>query len=186
MKVDQVCIGSCTNSSLYGYAQGGRHSARARPFTQMSACPSSPGSRQVLQHAGTTTAPWRTCIASGRPDSGMRLRPLHRHGLSRQTPAAFPCEPSTATSRAVPEHADAQVYLVIPGNRRGLRPDRGTSPTRRTIGRSRLHVTMPEHFLVNDNAVLPPLPADEGDGRRSASRPQHQANSPRASPLPTA
>ena len=47
----------------------------------------------------------------------------------------------------------------LPRNRRGLRPDAAyiTDPT--TIGRSALHVTMPEQFLAsNDTAVLPPAP----------------------------
>ena len=88
-KVDQVCIGSCTNSSLLDMLKVAAHAQgqdRSPPRVSLSI---SPGSKQVLHHAGGLRR------ADGHPRqrrarAGMRLRPLHRHGLLSQLRRRLP------------------------------------------------------------------------------------------------
>ena len=156
VKVDQVCIGSCTNSSLYDMLKVAAmlKGKTIHPSVSLSV---SPGSRQVLTMlsdcgalSGILASGARVlecacgpCIGMGfSPNSGgVSLRTFNRNFLGRSGTR------------------DGQVYLVSPETAvASALTGYITDPT--TIDQP-LHVTMPEKFLVNDSAVLPPLPADK-------------------------
>ena len=161
VKVDQVCIGSCTNSSLYDMLKVAAmlKGKTIHPSVSLSV---SPGSRQVLtmlsdcgalsdilaSGARVLECACGPCIGMGfSPNSGgVSLRTFNRNFLGRSGTR------------------DGQVYLVSPETAvASALTGYITDPT--TIDQP-LHVTMPEKFLVNDSALLPPLPADKaaGDG----------------------
>ena len=111
---------------------------------------------------------------SGRAHSGMRLRPLHRHGPVAPTPAASRCAPSTATLRAAAARADAKVYLVSPETAAasaltGVLTDPAHSRRRRRSS------TCPSTFCINDNMIVPPAPPKTKRTGGGAARAQHQA-----------
>ena len=156
VKVDQVCIGSCTNSSLYDMLKVAAmlKGKTIHPSVSLSV---SPGSRQVLtmlsdcgalsdilaSGARLLECACGPCIGMGfSPNSGgVSLRTFNRNFLGRSGTR------------------DGQVYLVSPETAvASALTGYITDPT--TIDQP-LHVTMPEKFLVNDSAVLPPLPADK-------------------------
>ena len=156
VKVDQVCIGSCTNSSLYDMLKVAAmlKGKTIHPSVSLSV---SPGSRQVLtmlsdcgalsdilaSGARLLECACGPCIGMGfSPNSGgVSLRTFNRNFLGRSGTR------------------DGQVYLVSPETAvASALTGYITDPT--TIDEP-LHVTMPEKFLVNDSAVLPPLPADK-------------------------
>lgn len=158
VKVDQVCIGSCTNSSLYDLLKVAAmlKGKTVHPSVSLSV---SPGSRQVLtmlsdcgalsdilaSGARVLECACGPCIGMGfSPNSaGVSLRTFNRNFLGR-----------SGTK-------DGQVYLVSPETAvASALTGFITDPT--TIG-DPIHVTMPDKFLVNDSAVLPPLPADEAE-----------------------
>ena len=156
VKVDQVCIGSCTNSSLYDMLKVAAmlKGKTIHPSVSLSV---SPGSRQVLtmlsdcgalsdilaSGARLLECACGPCIGMGfSPNSGgVSLRTFNRNFLGRSGTR------------------DGQVYLVSPETAvASALTGYITDPT--TIDQP-LHVTMPEKFLVNDSAVMPPLPADK-------------------------
>ena len=157
-KVDQVCIGSCTNSSLLDMLKvaallKGRTVA---PGVSLSV---SPGSKQVLTmlaDCGALTdilssgarlleCACGPCIGMGfSPNSGgVSLRTFNRNFLGR-----------SGTK-------DAQVYLVSPETAVAAALT-GAITDPRTLG-PMPDVTLPERFRIDDSAVLPPAPADEAD-----------------------
>ena len=180
VKVDQVCIGSCTNSSLYDMLKVAAmlKGKTIHPSVSLSV---SPGSRQVLtmlsdcgalsdilaSGARLLECACGPCIGMGfSPNSGgVSLRTFNRNFLGRSGTR------------------DGQVYLVSPETAvASALTGYITDPT--TIDQP-LHVTMPEKFLVNDSAVLPPSPRIRRRTPKCFAAPTSR-NSPRASPLPTA
>lgn len=157
-KVDQVCIGSCTNSSLYDMLKVAAllKGKTIRPEVSLSV---SPGSKQVLEMLADCGA-LTDIIASGArvlecacgPCIGMGFSP-NSGGVSLRTfNRNFEGRSGTA---------DGQVYLVSPETAvaaalTGEITDPmllGTMP----------QITMPETFKIDDSAVLAPAPADEAD-----------------------
>ena len=157
-KVDQVCIGSCTNSSLYDMLKVAAllKGKTIRPEVSLSV---SPGSKQVLEMLADCGA-LTDIIASGArvlecacgPCIGMGFSP-NSGGVSLRTfNRNFEGRSGTA---------DGQVYLVSPETAvaaalTGEITDPmllGTMP----------QITMPEAFKIDDSAVLAPAPADEAD-----------------------
>ena len=155
VKVDQVCIGSCTNSSLYDMLKVAAmlKGKTVAPGVSLSI---SPGSRQVLSmlaDCGALTdilasgarvleCACGPCIGMGfSPNSGgVSLRTFNRNFLGR-----------SGTK-------DGQVYLVSPETAvasalTGFITDPTTSD-------GAIVVTMPEKFRINDSAVLAPLDAE--------------------------
>ena len=158
VKVDQVCIGSCTNSSLYDMLKVAAmlKGKTIHPSVSLSV---SPGSRQVLtmlsdcgalsdilaSGARVLECACGPCIGMGfSPNSGgVSLRTFNRNFLGR-----------SGTK-------DGQVYLVSPETAvASALTGYITDPT--SIAEP-LNVTMPEKFLINDSAVLPPVPAEEAE-----------------------
>ena len=157
-KVDQVCIGSCTNSSLLDMLKVAAL-LKGRTIAPGVSLSVSPGSKQVLTmlaDCGALTdilssgarlleCACGPCIGMGfSPNSGgVSLRTFNRNFLGR-----------SGTK-------DAQVYLVSPETAVAAALT-GTITDPRTLG-PMPDVTLPERFRIDDSAVLPPAPADEAD-----------------------
>ena len=156
VKVDQVCIGSCTNSSLYDMLKVAAI-LKGRTIAPGVTLSISPGSRQVLtmladcgaladilaSGARLLECACGPCIGMGfSPNSaGVSLRTFNRNFLGR-----------SGTK-------DAQVYLVSPETAAasalaGFITDPTTLPPIPVI-------TLPETFKVDDTSVLMPLPAEQ-------------------------
>ncbi len=156
VKADQVCIGSCTNSSLTDMLKVAAmlRGRRVAPGVDLSV---SPGSRQVLSMLAACGAlndilasgarllecACGPCIGMGfSPNSGgVSLRTFNRNFLGR-----------SGTK-------DANVYLVSPETAvasalTGFITDPTTLPPIPAV-------PMPEHFAIDDTGVLQPLPPQE-------------------------
>lgn len=165
-KVDQVCIGSCTNSSLFDMLKVAAL-LKGRTIAPGVSLSISPGSKQVLTmlaDCGALTdilasgarlleCACGPCIGMGfSPNSGgVSLRTFNRNFLGR-----------SGTK-------DAQVYLVSPETAVAAALT-GTITDPQTLGPMPA-VTLPEHFRIDDSAVLPPAPADEADAVEVLRRP---------------
>ena len=158
VKVDQVCIGSCTNSSLYDLLKVAAmlKGKTVHPSVSLSV---SPGSRQVLtmlancgalsdilaSGARVLECACGPCIGMGfSPNSGgVSIRTFNRNFLGR-----------SGTK-------DGQVYLVSPETAvASALTGFITDPS--TISES-ISVQMPEQFLINDSAILPPVPVEQAE-----------------------
>lgn len=158
MKIDQVCIGSCTNSSLMdmlkvAYILKGK---TVHPDVSLSIAP---GSKQVLSmlaengaladmlEAGARVleSACGPCIGMGQsPNSGgISLRTFNRNFEGRSGTA------------------DGQIYLVSP-ELAAVSALTGVLTDPRTLG-DMPEFEMPEKFLVNDNMIVPPVPEEEMD-----------------------
>ncbi len=156
VKADQVCIGSCTNSSLTDMLKVAAmlRGRRVAPGVDLSV---SPGSRQVLSMlvacgalndilasgARLLECACGPCIGMGfSPNSGgVSLRTFNRNFLGR-----------SGTK-------DASVYLVSPETAvasalTGFITDPTTLPPIPAV-------SMPAHFAIDDTGVLQPLPPQE-------------------------
>ncbi|MBR1456061.1 MAG: aconitate hydratase [Oscillospiraceae bacterium] len=152
VKVDQVCIGSCTNSSLYDMLKAAAllKGRTVAPGVSMSV---SPGSRQVLTmlaDCGALTdilssgarlleCACGPCIGMGfSPNSGgVSLRTFNRNFEGRSGTR------------------DARVYLVSPETAvASALTGEITDP--RSLGLDKLDVQLPTRFRVDDSAILPP------------------------------
>ena len=155
VKVDQVCIGSCTNSSLYDLEKTAAilRGKTVSPGVSLSV---SPGSKQVLSMLAKSGAlidilasgarllecACGPCIGMGfAPNSGgVSLRTFNRNFLGR-----------SGTK-------DAQVYLVSPETAAASAlTGYITDPT--TLA-AMAGISLPEYFNVDDSAVL--APAEDG------------------------
>ena len=158
MKIDQVCIGSCTNSSLMdmmkvAYILKGK---TVHPDVSLSIAP---GSKQVLSmlaengaladmlEAGARVleSACGPCIGMGQsPNSGgISLRTFNRNFEGRSGTA------------------DGQIYLVSP-ELAAVSALTGVLTDPRTLGEMP-EFEMPKEFLVNDNMIVPPVPEEEMD-----------------------
>ena len=156
VKVDQVCVGSCTNSSLQDLLTVAAllKGKTVAPGVSLSV---SPGSRQVLtmladcgalndillSGARLLECACGPCIGMGfSPNSaGVSLRTFNRNFLGR-----------SGTK-------DGQVYLVSPETAVASALS-GFITDPRTLGTAPT-VVLPDAFKVDDSAVLAPLPADQ-------------------------
>ncbi len=155
-RVDQVCIGSCTNSSLLDMLKVAAL-LRGRTIAPGVSLSISPGSKQVLtmladcgalsdilaSGARVLECACGPCIGMGfSPSSGgVSLRTFNRNFLGR-----------SGTK-------DALVYLVSPETAAAAALT-GCITDPRTLG-PMPEITMPDSFRIDDSAVLPPAPADE-------------------------
>ena len=156
MKIDQVCIGSCTNSSLADMMKVA-YILRGKTVAPNVSLAIAPGSKQVLNMLAETGAladmiaagarvlesACGPCIGMGQsPNSGgISLRTFNRNFLGR-----------SGTK-------DAKVYLVSP-EVAALSAVNGYLSDPTTLG-DMPEIKMPEKFLINDNMVE--LPASEAD-----------------------
>lgn len=155
-KVDQVCIGSCTNSSLFDMLKVAAllKGKTIKPSISLSI---SPGSKQVLSMLADCGA-LSDILASGArvlecacgPCIGMGFSP-NSGGVSLRTfNRNFEGRSGTA---------DGQVYLVSPETAvAAALTGEITDPM--LLGEMP-QVTMPEAFKIDDSAILAPAPAEE-------------------------
>lgn len=158
IKVDQVCIGSCTNSSLMDMLKV------AAILKGKTVCPTvslsiAPGSKQVLNMLAQNGAlsdmidagarilesACGPCIGMGQsPNSGgISLRTFNRNFEGRSGTA------------------DAGIYLVSP-EVAAYSALTGVLSDPRELGEP-LHIEMPENFVVNDNMIEMPASPEEAD-----------------------
>ncbi len=159
MKIDQVCIGSCTNSSLADMMKVA-YILRGKTVAPNVSLAIAPGSKQVLNMlaengaladmiaagARVLESACGPCIGMGQsPNSGgVSLRTFNRNFLGR-----------SGTK-------DAKVYLVSP-EVAALSAVNGYLSDPTTLG-DMPAFRMPEKFLINDNMVE--LPASEADAAK--------------------
>ena len=158
IKVDQVCIGSCTNSSLMDMLKV------AAILKGKTVCPTvslsiAPGSKQVLNMLAQNGAlsdmidagarilesACGPCIGMGQSpnSSGISLRTFNRNFEGRSGTA------------------DAGIYLVSP-EVAAYSALTGVLSDPRELGEP-LHIEMPEKFVVNDNMIEMPASPEEAD-----------------------
>ncbi|MBQ9695575.1 MAG: aconitate hydratase [Oscillospiraceae bacterium] len=158
MKIDQVCIGSCTNSSLLDMMKVAHilKGKTVHPDVQLSIAP---GSKQVLNMmadmgllsimidagARILESACGPCIGMGQsPNSGgISLRTFNRNFLGR-----------SGTK-------DGQIYLVSP-ELAAISAVTGYLTDPREIG-DRPQFVLPEKFTVHDNMIVAPAPEAEMD-----------------------
>ena len=155
-KVDQVCIGSCTNSSLYDMLKVAAM-LKGKTISPSVSLSISPGSKQVLSMladcgalsyilasgARVLECACGPCIGMGfSPNSaGVSLRTFNRNFIGRSGTA------------------DAQVYLVSPETAVAAALT-GEITDPRLLG-DEIKVNMPEAFKIDDSAVIAPATPDE-------------------------
>ena len=158
MKIDQVCIGSCTNSSLMDMMKVA-HILKGKTVHPDVSLSIAPGSKQVLSmlaengalavmlEAGARVleSACGPCIGMGQsPNSGgISLRTFNRNFEGRSGTA------------------DGQIYLVSP-ELAAASAITGVLTDPRTLG-DMPEFEMPESFLVNDNMIVPPVAAEDMD-----------------------
>lgn len=156
MKIDQVCIGSCTNSSFVDMMKVA-HILKGKTVHPDVSLAIAPGSKQVLNMLAQNGAladmiaagarilesACGPCIGMGQaPNSkGISLRTFNRNFLGR-----------SGTK-------DGQIYLVSP-ELAAASALTGVLTDPRTLG-DMPEIKVPEHFEINDNMVVPPV--DEAD-----------------------
>lgn len=155
-KVDQVCIGSCTNSSLYDMLKVAAM-LKGKTISPSVSLSISPGSKQVLSMladcgalsdilasgARVLECACGPCIGMGfSPNSaGVSLRTFNRNFLGRSGTA------------------DAKVYLVSPETAVAAALT-GEITDPRLLGEMP-EVKIPEAFKIDDSAVIPPASPEE-------------------------
>ena len=158
-KVDQVCIGSCTNSSLYDMLKAAAmlKGRTIDPGVSMSV---SPGSKQVLSMLADCGA-LSDILASGTrllecacgPCIGMGFSP-NSGGVSLRTfNRNFEGRSGTR---------DAKVYLVSPETAVAAALT-GEITDPRELGLPALEVSIPEAFKIDDSAILAPAAPEDAE-----------------------
>ena len=177
IKVDQVCIGSCTNSSLYDMLKVAAI-LKGKTISPDVSLSISPGSKQVLtmladcgalsdmiaSGARILECACGPCIGMGfSPNSeGVSLRTFNRNFLGRSGTA------------------DAGVYLVSPETA-AASALRGILTDPRDLGDAPV-ITMPESFKIDDGSVLEPA-SSEGAKNVEIIRGPNIKTFPEAEPL---
>ncbi len=156
LNVDQVCIGSCTNSSLRDLKIVA-NMLKGKTINLNTVLTVSPGSRQVVDHmidsgemgylikagARILENACGPCIGMGlAPKSdAISLRTFNRNFLGRtgtKSANAYLVSPETAAFAAIKgKITDPRKFGSIP------------------------KIDMPKNFMVNDNMIIPPLPTEE-------------------------
>ena len=158
MKIDQVCIGSCTNSSLMDMMKVA-HILKGKTVHPDVSLSIAPGSKQVLNMLAQNGAlsimidagarilesACGPCIGMGQsPNSGgISLRTFNRNFLGR-----------SGTK-------DGQVYLVSP-ELAAISAVNGVLTDPRTLADD-FRFEMPSEFVINDNMIVPPASEAEMD-----------------------
>ena len=156
LKIDQVCIGSCTNSSYVDMMKVA-HILKGKTVDPSVSLAIAPGSKQVLNMIAENGALADMIAAGARilesacgPCIGMGQSP-NSNGVSLRT-FNRNFEGRSGTK-------DGQIYLVSP-EMAAVSALTGYLTDPRTLG-DMPEFKLPEHFKINDNMVVPP--ADEAD-----------------------
>ncbi|MFX0006538.1 MAG: aconitate hydratase [Promethearchaeota archaeon] len=156
LNVDQVCIGSCTNSSLRDLKVSA-NMLKDKTIALNTVLTVSPGSRQVVNHMIDSGEMGYLVKAGARilenacgPCIGMGLAPKSNAVSLRTFNRNFLGRTGTKSANA---------YLVSPETA-AMAAIQGKITDPRKFGKLPKY-TMPKKFIVNDNMIIPPLPPDE-------------------------
>ncbi|MFX1390693.1 MAG: aconitate hydratase [Promethearchaeota archaeon] len=156
LDVDQVCIGSCTNSSLRDLKVVA-NMLKDKTIALNTVLTVSPGSRQVVDHMIDSGEMGYLVKAGARilenacgPCIGMGLAPKSEAVTLRTFNRNFLGRSGTKSANA---------YLVSPETA-AIAALEGKITDPRKFG-SLPKLSMPKKFMVNDNLIIPPLPPDE-------------------------
>ena len=172
VKVDQVCVGSCTNSSLLDMLKVAAM-LRGKTVSESVSMSVSPGSKQVLNQLVKTNAlmdilasgarllecACGPCIGMGfSPNSGgVSLRTFNRNFEGRSGTAdagVYLVSPETAVAAALTG------YITDPRKLSLMDKDADVNVEVNELGVS---VNMPDSFLIDDSAIIPPLAPEEAE-----------------------
>ena len=151
-KVDQVCIGSCTNSSLFDMLKVAAL-LRGKTIDKSVSLSISPGSKQVLTMLSDCGA-LSDIIASGARLLECACGPCIGMGFSPNS-AGVSLRTFNRNFEGRSGTADAGVYLVSPETAVAAALT-GEITDPRTLGDMPV-IKMPESFKINDTAVIPPV-----------------------------
>ncbi len=178
LSVDQVCIGSCTNSSLRDLKIAA-NILKEKTVNEHTVLTVSPGSRQVVNHlvksgemAYLVEAGARILENACGPCIGMGLAPKSDAVTLRTFNRNFLGRSGTKS---------AQAYLVSPETA-AASAITGKLTDPRTIGKLP-KIDMPKKFMVNDNMIIPPLPPEKAKTVEIVRGPNIKAL-PEFNPLP--
>jgi aconitate hydratase len=156
LKIDQVCIGSCTNSSYVDMMKVA-HILKGKTVDPSVSLAIAPGSKQVLNMIAENGALADMIAAGARilesacgPCIGMGQSPNSKGVSLRTFNRNFEGRSGTK---------DGQIYLVSP-EMAAVSALTGYLTDPRTLG-DMPEFKLPEHFKINDNMVVPP--ADEAN-----------------------
>lgn len=177
LKIDQVCIGSCTNSSYVDMMKVA-HILKGKTVDPSVSLAIAPGSKQVLNMIAENGALADMIAAGARilesacgPCIGMGQSPNSKGVSLRTFNRNFEGRSGTK---------DGQIYLVSP-EMAAVSALTGYLTDPRTLG-DMPEFKLPEHFKINDNMVVPP--ADEADmGNVEVLRGPNIKPFPQTSPL---
>ena len=155
-KVDQVCIGSCTNSSLFDMLKVAAM-LKGKNIKDSVSLSVSPGSKQVLTMLADCGA-LSDIIASGARVLECACGPCIGMGFSPNS-AGVSLRTFNRNFEGRSGTADGQVYLVSPETAVAAALT-GEITDPRLMGEE-IKVTMPKNFLINDSAVIEPATPDE-------------------------
>ncbi len=157
-KIDQVCIGSCTNSSLQDLLKVA-HILKGKTVHPDVSLAIAPGSKQVFNMLAQNGALSDLIAAGARilesacgPCIGMGQSPNSKGVSLRTFNRNFEGRSGTR---------DGQIYLVSPETA-AASAIAGVFTDPRTLGEMPPYV-MPERFLINDNMVTPPAAEEDAD-----------------------
>ncbi len=158
LNVDQVCIGSCTNSSLRDLKVVA-NILKGKTISEHTVLTVSPGSRQVVNHMVKSGEMVYLIEAGARilenacgPCIGMGLAPKSDAITLRTFNRNFLGRSGTKS---------AQAYLVSPETA-AVSANEGKITDPRSFGKLP-KFEMPKKFLVNDNMIIPPLPPERAN-----------------------
>jgi aconitate hydratase len=156
LKVDQVCIGSCTNSSLRDLKIVA-NMLKGKTINEQTVLTISPGSRQVVDHmirsgemAYLVEAGARILENACGPCIGMGLAPKTDAVSLRTFNRNFLGRTGTKSANA---------YLVSPETA-AMAAIKGKINDPRQFGKFP-EIKMPNKFIINDNMIMPPLPLEK-------------------------
>jgi len=155
-KVDQVCIGSCTNSSLFDMLKVAAM-LKGKTIKESVSLSVSPGSKQVLTMLADCGA-LSDIIASGARVLECACGPCIGMGFSPNS-AGVSLRTFNRNFEGRSGTADGKVYLVSPETAVAAALT-GEITDPRLMGEE-IKVTMPESFLISGSAVVEPAPENE-------------------------
>lgn len=155
-KCDQVCIGSCTNSSLYDMLKVAAI-LKGKTISDDVSLSISPGSKQVLRMLSDSGA-LGDILASGARVLECACGPCIGMGFSPNS-AGVSLRTFNRNFEGRSGTADGQVYLVSPETAvASALTGYITDPT--TLGKMP-SVSMPRKFFIDDSAVIEPAPEEQ-------------------------
>ncbi|MBP3627712.1 MAG: aconitate hydratase [Clostridia bacterium] len=152
-KVDQVCIGSCTNSSLFDMLKVAAL-LKGKTIKNSVSLSISPGSKQVFTMLADSGA-LSDIIASGARILECACGPCIGMGFSPNS-AGVSLRTFNRNFEGRSGTADGKVYLVSPETAVAAALT-GEITDPRLLGEMP-EIAMPESFKINDSAVIPPAP----------------------------